>query len=135
LRPTALAATVLLSLSIVIGVRFLGPGTPEAPARQPNEARNTEANAEFGASDAVSAMQAEPAPAGDSAEQPSDRFRVERAPACNDIERPEPWLACISAMLANGLEAEATAELHSFVQRYPDHVLPRDLAALGIEQP
>jgi len=41
---------------------------------------------------------------------------------------PEEWIAEIRRLKAQGREADATAELAEFRRRYPDYVLPTDLA-------
>jgi len=41
---------------------------------------------------------------------------------------PEEWIAEIRRLKTDGREADAAAELAEFRRRYPDYVLPTDLA-------
>jgi len=41
---------------------------------------------------------------------------------------PEEWIVEIRRLKAEGRESDATAELAEFRRRYPDYVLPTDLA-------
>ena len=44
------------------------------------------------------------------------------------LRSPEDWIAAIRLLKSQGRETEATAELAEFRRRYPDYVLPPDLA-------
>ena len=51
---------------------------------------------------------------------------------CADVDRgqAEIWLACISARLRQGDDDDARRELRAFAQTYPDYSLPEDLETL-----
>jgi len=53
---------------------------------------------------------------------------------CANVDRGQPnaWLACITARLQQGYEADARRELEAFVQAYPDYSLAEDLEALRV---
>ena len=49
-----------------------------------------------------------------------------------DHGQPNTWLACITARVQQGYEADARRELEAFVQAYPDYFLTQDLEALRV---
>ena len=53
---------------------------------------------------------------------------------CANVDRgqPDTWLACISVRLQQGYEDDARRELEAFAQAYPDYSLPEDLEALRV---
>ena len=53
---------------------------------------------------------------------------------CANVDRgqPDTWLACISVRLQQGYEGDARRELEAFAQAYPDYSLAEDLEALRV---
>ena len=147
--PLALAATVILSISLVLRSGVLNEDaeivSDEAPPASGARAVPTSTVREL--EDAIAAEETMLLQEEISQDQPAARALradpVELQPltagtaaavqiGCADGDRgqAEAWLACISARLRQGDEDDARRELGAFAQAYPDYSLPEDLEAL-----
>lgn len=117
LMPLSLAATVVLSVGIVLFMTRQG-ATPlpmesapvaevPAPAAKP------------------STSSAAPAPAPKAAPREAPRFEARDVAIPSRVKTPEQWLADIEELRKLGLDAEADAQLAEFRKRYPDYPLKR----------
>lgn len=110
LMPLSLAATVVLSVGIVLfmtrqGVTPLPPET--APAVE------------------APAPSAVPAPAPKAAPKAAPRFEARDVAIPPKQKTPEQWLADIEELRKLGLYAEADEKMAEFRKRYPDYPLKR----------
>lgn len=154
LPPLALAATVILSISLVLRSGVLNenseifsdeapapPAARTAPVATPIELDEIVAPEE--AADNGTIVQSERllAPQFEAVELRSRAAELPRATAaaasavladCTGAvrEQPDTWLACIAVSLQQGNEDDARREVEAFAQAYPDYSLPKDLEAL-----
>ncbi len=149
LPPLALAATVILSISLVLRSGVLNEdaeivsddappaaGVRSVPVSTVRELEDTIAAEETMLFQEEVSLDQPAAPALRAGPVELLPLTVGIATAvkigCADVDRgqAEAWLACISARLRQGDEDDARRELGAFAQAYPDYSLPEDLEAL-----
>ena len=137
LPPLALAATVVLSVSLILRSGVLNENTEifssepeiEPPARPAIELRARQAQPEL-TEEIAQDQQAIESLAIESTAATAGAANFAQT-GCTDADREEPisWLECIAATLTNGDENNAREELAAFVEVHPDYVLPAELEA------
>jgi hypothetical protein len=148
LPPLALAATVVLSISLVFRSSELNENaeilSDEAPPAAEFRAVpiSTVRELEEVVAPVEAAARRERISQDQQAVRP-DAFEVLPLTAgtgsaveigCANVDRgqPDTWLACISVRLQQGYEGDARRELEAFAQAYPDYSLAEDLEALRV---
>ncbi len=158
LPPLALAATVIISISLVFrsgelneNAEILSDEAPPAAefravpistVRELEEAVAPVIELEAAVAPVEAAARREGISQDQQAVRP-DAFEVLPLTAgtgsaveigCANVDRgqPDTWLACISVRLQQGYEGDARRELEAFAQAYPDYSLAEDLEALRV---
>ena len=112
--PVSVAATVVLSVAVVLHMGLLSPPAQRQPAGATSVSDSALAKEEA-ASPAAREMMA-PAPSADAAQA-----RKAEAPA---NEEPAAWLKRIETLRAQGKTREAALELEAFRRAWPDFPIP-----------
>lgn len=151
LPPLALAATVILSISLMLRSGVLNenseifsdeapapPAARTAPVATPTELDEIVAPEEAADNGTIVQIERLLAPQLEAVELRSRAAESPRTAAsavladCTGAvrEQPDTWLACIAVSLQQGNEDDARREVEAFAQAYPDYSLPKDLEAL-----